>query len=179
MEALRFFAPVTDQTAQRLIAFIDRARTSGVESVHLLIATTGGSTNAGITIYNFIRASGVKVIAVNMGMVESIGTVIFCAADERISMPQARFSFHPNTFKIQNAEMGVRQLEEKVNILNVEHEAIAIIISSATGRTIEEARDLIIGHRSFSATEAKNFGLVQDIQEFRIPTDAKVFAVDG
>lgn len=178
MEAIRFFAPVNDRTAQRLAAGLDALRARGVDSIHLLLATTGGSTDAGIAVHNFIKASGLQVAAVNMGVVASIGSVIYCAAERRLSMPQARFTFHPNVFNIQNESLGVRQLEEKANQLKVEHEAIAAIISASTGRPIEHAKELILGHRSLSATEAKGFGIVHEIGAFQIPRDANVLAID-
>ncbi len=179
MDVIRFFAPVNNNTAQRLVAAIDSLRSNGTGSVHLLLATTGGDTDAGIAAYNFIRANGVKVVAVNMGVVASIGTVIFCAADERLSMPQARFTFHPNVFNIHGETLGIGQLEEKARQLMVEHEAIAAIISSASGRSLDETRGLILGHRSLSAGEAKDFGLVQDVTAFAIPRDARVVGIDA
>lgn len=179
MDVIRFFAPVNNQTAQRLVAAIDALRARGAISPHLLLATTGGSTDAGIAVHNFIKASGLQLVAVNMGVVASIGSVIFCAADRRLSMPQARFSFHPNVFNIQNESLGVRQLEEKANQLRVEHDAIAAIISASTGKSIDDAKDLILGHRSLSAIEARDFGIVHEVQAFQLPKDAAIIAIDA
>lgn len=179
METIRFFAPVNNQTAQRLISAFDAIRTRGVKTVHLLLATTGGSTDAGIAVHNFIKASALETTAVNMGVVASIGNVIFCAAGRRISMPQARFTFHPNVFNIQNESLGVHQLQEKANQLMIEHDAIAEIISAATGRSTDDTKGLILGHRSLSATEAKEFGIVHEIEDFQLPRDARLVAIDG
>lgn len=179
MDVIRFFAPVNNQTAQRLVSALDALRSRGANSVHLLLATTGGSTDAGIAVHNFIKASGLETTAVNMGVVASIGTVIFCAAARRISMPQARFTFHPNVFNIQNESLGVHQLQEKANQLTIEHEAIAGIIGAATGRSIEDAKGLILGHRSLSANEAREFGIVHEVEGFQVPRDAKLVAIDA
>jgi hypothetical protein len=116
----------------------------------------GGDTDAGIAVHNFIKASGIQVVAVDMGVVASIGTIIFCAADQRLPMPRARFTFHPHTFSIRDETLGFRQLEEKLNQLKIEHESVAAIVSAATGRTPDEARRLIMEHRSLSAGEAKS-----------------------
>lgn len=107
---IRYFAPVNNQTPQRLVDAVQC-----VPEVTLLLATLDGSTDAGIAVHNFLKASSTKITAVNMGVVASTGTVIFCAASTRVSMPQARFPFHPNVFKIQNETLGIRQLEEKAN----------------------------------------------------------------
>lgn len=173
---VRFFAPVNNQTVQRLVGVLDDAPEAGVT---LLLATTGGSTDAGIAAYNFIKSISIPVTIVNMGVVASIGAVMFCAGDKRLSRPQARFTFHPNTFNIQNQTLGIDRLEEMASQLRVEHESIASIIAAATGKPHEEARKLIVNYRSLSAADAHNFGLVHVVEQVSIPTGAKVLSVDG
>ncbi len=179
MDIIRFFAPVTNHSSQQLVAAFDVVRDRGANAVTLLLATTGGDTDAGIAVHNFIKASRLEVMAVNMGVVASIGNVIFRAASRRISMPQARFTFHPNTFRIQSETLGVHQLHEKANQLTVEHDAIAAIISSATGKTLADAKGLIVGHRSLSACDAKEFGIIHEIEMYMLPEKNKLIAING
>ncbi len=178
MDIISFFAHVDDRTARSLIKAMNSLRENGGETLHLLLHTDGGSTNAGLLIHNFIKASGIKVVAVNMGVVASMGTVIFSAAEERISLPHARLLFHPNTWTFANEKLGVFQIEEKVNIMKKEHDLISSIIGCATGRTAEEIKELMFGHQSLSAGEAKELGLVHDIRDFQIPKDAKLTMID-
>ena len=178
MEVILFYAHVNDRTAHSLIRVINSLREAGRETVHLLLQTEGGSTGAGLIIHNFIKSSGVKVIAVNMGVVASMGTVIFCAAEERICLPHSRLLFHPNVWEFSNEKLGVFQIEEKVNILKKEHDLIASIISSSTGKTVEQVKTLMFDHQSFSAKEAQDFGLVHEIRDFQIPKEAKIIMID-
>ena len=153
-------------------------RENGCETLYLLLHTEGGSTTPGLLIHNFIKASGIKVVAVNMGVVASMGTVIYSAAEERISLPHARVLFHPNIWTFANEKLGVFQIEEKVNIMKKEHDLIASIIGCATGKTAEEIKELMFGHQSLSACEAEELGLVHDIRDFQIPKDAKLTMIE-
>ena len=177
MEIIFFYAHICDHVAFDLISKLDAARRKGIDTIYLLMQTDGGETGAGFAIHNFIKASGVKVVAVNMGMVNSMGPVVYSAASHRIAMPQATFSFHPNSFELKGW-FDVCQLEEKVNVLRKEHERMAESLSSATGQPVEAVRRLIFDRLSLSANDAKAFGLVHEIQEFQIPKDAEITFVD-
>ena len=84
-----------------------------------------------------------------MGVVASMGTVIFCAAQERIALPHSRFMFHPNVWTFTNEKLGVFQIEEEVNIMKKEHDLIASIISSSTGKTVEQVKTLMFDHQFY------------------------------
>ena len=64
------------------------------EILYFLFASPGGSTDAGITLYNFLRALPQKIVMHNMSSVDSIGTVVFLAGDERFASPHSTFLFH-------------------------------------------------------------------------------------
>jgi len=145
MEIILFYAPVEDWSARILIKAINSLREKGTDTVYLLLQTDGGSNAAGFAIHNFIKASGIKVVAVNMGFVCSMGTVVFCAAQERISMPHARLHLHPNVWTFGNEKLGVSQIQEKVNILEKDQDLITETISSATGKSVEEVNRCILG----------------------------------
>jgi ATP-dependent protease ClpP protease subunit len=86
--------------------------------------------------------------------------------------------FHPNVWTFTNEKLGVFQIEEKVNIMKKEHDLIASIISSSTGKTVEQVKTLMFDHQSFSAKEAQDFGLVHEIRDFQIPKETKIIVID-
>lgn len=67
----------------------------GATQLVVHISTEGGSTTYGFTMYNFIRSLPVPVHMHNIGSVESMGNVVFLAADQRSASPNSRFIFHP------------------------------------------------------------------------------------
>ena len=174
---IRFFAPVSGQTISAMLKALDQVQASGSDRVTLLLSTGGGATDQGITAHNYLRACPLKVTSVNMGQVASIGSAIYCAGESRLTMPNARFGFHPNTFNINNQRLGINQLEEKANQLRVEHEAIASIVSAATNLSFDDARSLINEHRSLTATDAKECGLAHKIEEYFIADDSKIIDI--
>jgi ATP-dependent Clp protease protease subunit len=110
----------------KLFTAIDAFVAAGVERIHLLINTPGGSVNDGIAIFNYLRGCNVEVITHNFGMVDSIGGVIFCAGSKRLSVPHARFLVHPVAMTFpEKATVGGQALLERLNSLNIDQENIA------------------------------------------------------
>jgi len=62
--------------------------------LYFLFSSNGGSVNAGIALYNFLRALPVEIIMHNTGSIDSIATVIFLAADKRYAALHSTFLFH-------------------------------------------------------------------------------------
>ena len=59
---------------------VDKAKSGSTEFV-LLLSTLGGSVSYGVSAFNLIRnLAGTTWTAVNMGTVQSIGVIVYCAA---------------------------------------------------------------------------------------------------
>jgi ATP-dependent protease ClpP protease subunit len=104
---------------------------------------------------------------------------MFCAGGRRISVPHARFGFHPNVFHVRQETLGIGQLEEKANQLRVEHDYIAAIIADTTTLSVEDAKALINDHKSLKPTEAKECGLVHSVERYRLPEDTPLAVIGG
>ncbi len=63
--------------------FLSDQINKGQKEFYFLISSPGGSVNDGIVLYNFIKALPAKIIMHNIGVIDSIATVIFLAANER------------------------------------------------------------------------------------------------
>ena len=81
--------------------------------LYFLFSSSGGSVDAGITLYNFLRALPIPVIMHNVGSIESIANVVFLAADERYATPHATFLLHGITWNFaqgtQLSQKGIIQ----------------------------------------------------------------------
>ena len=95
------------------------------DCLYFLFASPGGSVDAGVAIYNYLRSLPVKLIMHNNGAIDSIANVIFHAADERKATPHATFLFHGvgmelpekvklNRSQIQELLSQIKALEDKI-----------------------------------------------------------------
>src|SRR5881396_644821 len=55
------------------------------DQLYFLFSSNGGSINAGITFYNFLRALPTEIVMHNIGSIDSIATVIFLAGEKRFA----------------------------------------------------------------------------------------------
>ncbi len=175
---IRFLAPVVPQTAAQLFQLVDRGLQAKIQRLHLLLSTPGGSVFHGLSIYNFLRGAPFETYTYNFGSVDSIGVVIFCAGNRRLSVPHARFLIHPVQFNIQGtAQFDEKQLEEYLKSLRIDQENIARVIADTTGQEIQKVEEEMISRLTLNPSQAKDFGLVHDIVSTLLPSDAQLAVI--
>ena len=175
---IRFLAPVIPQTTAQLFQLFDHAVQNKVERVHLLLSSPGGSVFHGLSIYNYLKGAPFDTHAYNFGSVDSIGVVIFCAGSRRLCVPHARFLIHPVQFNIQgNAAFDEKQLDEHLKGLKIDQENIARVISDTTGKPLHKVEEDMINRTTLSPQQAKDYGLVHDIQSTLFPADAQLAVI--
>lgn len=175
---IRFLAPVIPQTTEQLFQLFDHAVQNKVERVHLLLSSPGGSVFHGLSIYNYLKGAPFDTHAYNFGSVDSIGVVIFCAGSRRLCVPHARFLIHPVQFNIQgNAAFDEKQLDEHLKGLKIDQENIARVISDTTGKPLHKVEEDMINRTTLSPQQAKDYGLVHDIQSTLFPADAQLAVI--
>ena len=89
-----FSAEVNAHTTESLIAAMANCAMQGAAEVNLLLSTPGGSVMNGMNLYNVLRSFPFKLVTHNVGNVDSIGNVIFLAADTRYACAHSTFMFH-------------------------------------------------------------------------------------
>lgn len=79
-----------------------QALAQGATEIRYHVTTDGGSTMLGFWLFNFIRSLPVPVTIHNTGNIESMGIILFLAADRRIAAPHSRFLLHPLNWGFPN-----------------------------------------------------------------------------
>ena len=104
------------------------------DRIYFLFASSGGQVDAGIALYNFLRALPVKLAFHNIGAVDSIANVVFSAGEERFATAHATFLLHGVTWNLNSA--FDREALGQVNSLAIQAEnKIAKILSERTNLT--------------------------------------------
>jgi ATP-dependent protease ClpP protease subunit len=125
-----------------------------LETLELEINSPGGSVLDGYRVYHSLmqmRERGVKVIATGNGIVASMASVIFMAADERRVTIGTRIMIH----EAQQVVAGDSEDHARAaKILDEMSDEIAGIYAGVTGATKEEMRDLMKKETWMGAKEA-------------------------
>ena len=159
-----FISPVT---VPPLIQTVSDRVGKGARSVLLALSSPGGNIYWGVTAYNFLRGLGVEVITHNVGQVDSIASVIYCAGDRRLCVPQGRFLIHGVATQFQGTDVNIseKDLKSRVAGLEQDRDTVATILAARTGKPLGEVKADMLNEKIMNAQEGRDYGFVTEITE--------------
>ncbi len=175
---IRFYSPVTEQSVSQLLTAVDQKLKTGTQRFVLLISSPGGSVFAGLSAYAYLKGIPAEIITHNFGEVDSIATVIYCAGSKRYSVPQGRFLMHGVAINFApNIPFDEGAINEQLKLMQQQVNSIASVIAETVKKPAADVQNLISQHTVYSATEAQQFGLVQDIRSKLYEEGADVISI--
>ncbi len=177
---VNYFDTIDEAKTKALMAICsDIVAIQKPKSIYFLFSSVGGSVNAGITLYNFLRALPVEVVMHNTGSIDSIANVIFLAADVRFAAKHSAFLFHGISWNFpQAASLTFSQLQENLSRFKLEEAKIAGIIAERSKLTEAEIRELFLQGESKDLKFAVEKGIIREIRDASIPKDAPLITVN-
>ena len=140
--------------------------------IHLYVNSPGGSVTAGLSIYDTMQYVTCDVATYCIGQCASMGAVLLAAGTKgkRNVLPHARVMIHQplagtegtTTEILIHAKEFIR-LKRDLNEILKDRARLNQILARHTGRTVEEIERETERDRYFSAQEAKEFGLVDEV----------------
>jgi ATP-dependent Clp protease, protease subunit len=154
---------VNDEVTNRICAqMLLLASADSERDIALYINSPGGSISAGMAVYDTMQYIKNDVATFAMGMAASMGQFLLCAGapGKRYALPHARVMMHQLSGGIGGTAADIAiQAESMLHIKNVMNERIAF----HSGHTPEEIERDADRDRWFTATEAKEYGLVDHV----------------
>lgn len=132
------------------------------QDITFYIDSPGGSTKSGKTIIDVMNYIKSDVMTVNMGMSASMGSVLLsCGAKgKRLSLPFSKVMLH----QVSSGAYGnVQDMRISMEETEKENKILFDILAKNTGKTPEEVMEDSQRDKWFSAEEAKEYGLIDDI----------------
>jgi ATP-dependent Clp protease protease subunit len=132
------------------------------KDISVYVNSPGGSLHAGLAIYDAMQYVNPDVQTLCYGMAMSAGSLILTAGTEgkRFSLPNARILIHQPTSGFQgqstDIEIHAKEVLELRRLLDE-------IYARHTGQSLEQVHDDMERDRFFSAREAVDYGLVDQI----------------
>jgi len=132
------------------------------KDIALYINSPGGSVTAGLAIYDTMQLVPCHVSTVCMGLAASMGQFLLCAGEpgKRYALPHSRILMHQPSaqFQGQAADIAI-QAEQIIYMKRMMAERIA----QHTGQSIERIEADSDRDRWFTAEEAKDYGIVDQV----------------
>ena len=156
-------APIYDDAAniiQAQLLFLES--TSADKDIQLYINSPGGSVSAGLGIYDTMQLISCDVATICTGMAASMGAVLLTAgaAGKRSALPHSRVMIHQPLGGVQGQASDIEITAREIAKTKRE---LYEIISHHSGVAIEKIEADADRDYWLSATEAKEYGLIDNV----------------
>src|SRR4029079_16342908 len=154
---------VRDQNANAICAQLLLLSAEDPEAdIFLHINSPGGSVDAGMAIYDTMNYIPNDVATVSMGLAASMGQFLLCAGakGKRYAQPHSRIMMHQPSSGMGGSASDIKiQAQQSLNIKKV----LLELIAQHTGQTVEQIETDADRDRWFTAEQAKDYGLVDQV----------------
>lgn len=177
---LSYYDVINEQKAKSLMeACANTIAQTKPSQLYFLFSSTGGSVDAGVAIYNYLRALPVPLVMHNIGSIDSIANVIFLAADQRFATPNSSFHFHGIQWGFgQGAQLTWTQLQETVSRFRTDEARMSGIITQRTTITNDELNQLYHQGETKDLVFAQEKGVIHGVREAKVAPGSPFFALN-
>lgn len=152
---------ITNELCESVRAQIDEALANGVSKIQFRINSPGGSVTSGLALYDLISALGtVETEAYVYGICMSAATYMLVACDKAVATPSASIMIHPCAGGLYGT---IKDIEADLEYFCSLQNRVLALYASKTGKTPEEIEDIWEPAKYFSAEEALEFGLIDEV----------------
>ena len=139
------------------------------KDIQLYINSPGGSVTAGMMIYDTMQYIKCDVSTICIGLAASFGAFLLAggAKGKRIALPNAEIMIHQPAIHGNGVNGQVTDIKIVSDQLQKSKQRLNRILAENTGKTIEEIRRDTERDNFMTATEALQYGLIDQVIEKR------------
>ena len=130
--------------------------------VVLYLNSHGGDPSIAQGFYDYVKSSGLHLITIAAGDVESAADILFLAGKERYASRFSSFLFHDAEIE-GHFNISIRNVEQIHHRIAAIHNRYVEIVSLETGLTAEKVDELSLDASPISSERAKELGIVHEI----------------
>ncbi|HOW42131.1 MAG TPA: ATP-dependent Clp endopeptidase proteolytic subunit ClpP [Candidatus Omnitrophota bacterium] len=154
---------IDDTVANLVIAQLLFLQTEdSAKDINVYINSPGGSVTAGLAIYDTMQFVKPDVATYCVGQAASMGAVLLCAGTKgkRFSLPNSRVMIHQPWGGVQGAAEDISR--QATEILKM-RDRLNHLLSAHSGQPLERIQKDTDRDYFMSATEAKDYGLIDQV----------------
>ena len=155
-------------TIQKLLFLQYENRT---QEIHMYINCPGGSVSATLAIYDTMQFLECPINTYCMGLAASGAAIILCAGSKarRFALPHSKIMIHQPYGQVGGQ---VSDIEIQATEILKDRQRLNEIVAKHTGQSLESIERETERDRYFSAIEAKEFGMVDEVLT-KMPAEPK------
>ncbi len=160
-----FSGKVNSKKAADLISWVIKQVNQGVHDFTLQINSTGGDTDAAIAVYQSLKSLPIRLTTINLATVQSAAAIMYCAGQQRYSLPYSFFMLHGNSLTYTN-NMSASVIQSFNELNQIYLQSFMRIFKECSHLEDNQLRDYfsVTTTQYFSFDEAKKVGLVNQTQ---------------
>ena len=159
--AVLCFGEITPEQADSLILQLFYLSAQSEQEITLYIHSSGGEVNSGFAIYDAMQLVNCPIRTVCVGNASSMAALLFAAGDTRCILPHSEVMIHdPLVRQISGSTIKIKDCADLLVQIRAN---MAEILARRTGRTVEEILEKTEKETTFTAEEAVEFGLADQI----------------
>lgn len=153
--------------------FLDELRAIPEEnSLEISINSFGGSVYTGLSIYTLLKAHKGEITFRVDGAAMSAATIITSVPNAKVIMPKGSMMM---IHKVSSIVVGnVDDMRKNANDMEKLEQNILDIYAEKTGKTVDEIKPVVDAETYFTAAEAVEFGLADELDENAVVENRKV-----
>ncbi|WP_432277628.1 ATP-dependent Clp protease proteolytic subunit [Kitasatospora brasiliensis] len=153
---------VDDDIANKITAQLLMLAAASDEDIYLYINSPGGSVTAGMAVYDTMHHIKNDVVTIAMGFCASMGQFLLTAGakGKRYALPHTKILMHQPSAGLAGSASDVRIYAEQ--LLRTKRE-VAELIALHSGQDVEKITKDSDRDRWFTAQEAKEYGLIDEV----------------
>lgn len=159
---------VNDVTASLVVAQLLFLESQDPDKdISLYINSPGGSITAGMAIYDTMNYIKCDVSTICIGMAASMGAFLLAAGapGKRLALPNSEIMIHQPLGGMQGQATDIKIHADRIIRIR---QTLNEILAKVTGKTVEQIARDTERDNFLSATEAKDYGLIDKVIEKRI-----------
>ena len=143
------------------------------KDINLYINSPGGSVTAGLAIYDTMKYIKPNVATICVGMAASMGAILLAggAAGKRTALPNSKILIHQPW--IGGLQGQTSDIEIHAKEMLKTRDTLYKILADHTGKSVEQITKDCDRDYFLSSEEAKEYKIIDNILEKRIPMDKK------
>jgi ATP-dependent Clp protease protease subunit len=166
--------PIDDEVANLVVAQLLHLEADDPDKeISLYINCPGGVVYSGLAIYDTMQFIGPDVRTICCGVAMSMGSLILSGGAEgkRFALPNSRILIHQPSGGTEGA-MQISDLDIQAREILRMREVMEQILARHTGQTLEQVHNDVERDKIFTADQAKEYGIVDEVITTRKMGDA-------
>ena len=166
---LSLIGPINGRSRDHLMETCYQCHRDDIATVYLLLSTNGGRVDCGITMYNVLKDLPFTLITHNVGMVASIGNVVFLAGEMRFAVSTGCFLFHGVTTSYPaDLKVDRNQIDGWSDIIEYSERQISAVLRERTSFHEDEIKESFRRQSTETAEFAFTNNIIHDIRPLNI-----------